>query len=217
MTDTALVAAPDAAVMVEDAVLRFPGTPAPSVEAFSLRVPVGGGVVLTAPGAAALAAATRALTGLLKPFSGSVEVLGLAPDDPGLRGRVGYAPARRPFPGRLTVAEAALLVARLRGRGPDDAARALRAAGLEPGDRRQTGGLELGDVRRLALAVALVGDPELVVLDDPWEYPETVAALRAARARGATVVVASPDPGGFPDVVGPLVTLPGAPDEEEGV
>lgn len=217
MTDPSPAPRPDAAVSVEDAVLRFPGTPAPAVETFSLRVPAGGGVVLTAAGATALAAATRALAGLLPPFSGSVEVLGLAPDDPGLRGRVGYGPARRPFPARLSVCEVALLVACLRGLGAPEAARALEAAGLAPGDRRQTGRLELGDVRRLALAAALIGDPELVVLDDPWEYPETVAALRAARERGATVVVATPDPGGFPGFVGPLVTLPGGPDEEEGV
>ena len=50
-------------------------------------------------------------------------------------------------------------------------------------------------MRRLALALASLGDPDLVVLDDPWESPETVAVIRAARGRGAAVLLTAREPG----------------------
>ena len=187
-----------------------------TVDGLTLDVPTGGGVVITGADGAGTSAVIRALAGLLVPFSGLVEVLGSPAHDPALRPRVGYCPERRPFVRHLRVREVGVIVARVRGLGTAAAAPALRASGLDPDDARRVGGLELGDVRRLALACALVGDPDVLVLDDPWEYPETVEALGAARARGATVVLATPDPGGFPGLVGPLVTLPGGGDEQEG-
>lgn len=204
------------AVRLDEAVLRYPGTPAPAVDGLTLDVPAGGGAVITGAEGAGTSAVMRALAGLLVPFAGVVEVLGSPAHDPALRPRVGYCPQGRPFVRHLRVREVGLVVARVRGLAPAAGGAALRAAGLEPGDPRRVGTLELGDVRRLALACALVGDPDVLVLDDPWEYPETVDALGAARARGATVVVATPDPGGFPDIVGPLVTLSGGGDPSEG-
>jgi ABC-type protease/lipase transport system fused ATPase/permease subunit len=62
-------------------------------------------------------------------------------------------------------------------------------------------------LRRTSLACAVVGDPQLVVLDDPWEFEETVTAVNSIRARGGAVVAASHDPGGFPALLGRTVTL----------
>lgn len=202
------------AVLCENVTLRYPGTASPAVADLSLRVERGGGVVITGAVGAGTSAVTRALVGLMQPAEGVVEVLGLPPADRTLRPRVGYCADRRPFMQHMRVDEAAHVFARLRGLTPAAAAASLEAAGLSPADRRHVRGLPLGDVRRLALACALQGEPELLVLDDPWEFPETVEAIRAARARGAAVVVATPDPGGFPDLVGPLVELPGGDDEE---
>lgn len=204
------------AVSCDHAVLRYPGTPAPAVEDFCLDVAVGEGVVITGMRGSGTSAVAKALTGLLRPLSGSVEVFGLRSDDPRLRPRVGYCPERTPFPDAMTVREATRVVAGIRGVDHTEADAALVAAGLHASDRRRVGRLAIEDVRRLCLACALVGDPDLLVLDDPWEFPETVDALRDARERGATIVVATLDPGGFGDLVGPVVTLPGG-GLEEGI
>ena len=47
----------------------------------------------------------------------------------------------------------------------------------------------------------------LLVLDDPWEFPETTAAIRRAMARGAAVLAASKDPGGLPALLGASMHL----------
>jgi ABC-type Mn2+/Zn2+ transport system ATPase subunit len=67
--------------------------------------------------------------------------------------------------------------------------------------------LEIEDVRRTSLACALIGEPDLLVLDDPWEFPETYAAVRRAMARGAAVLAASSDPGGLPGLLGASIHL----------
>jgi ABC-type Mn2+/Zn2+ transport system ATPase subunit len=67
--------------------------------------------------------------------------------------------------------------------------------------------IEIEDARRTSLACALVGEPDLLVLDDPWEFPETVAAVRRAMDRGAAVLAASSDPGGLPALLGASIRL----------
>jgi ABC-type multidrug transport system ATPase subunit len=84
---------------------------------------------------------------------------------------------------------------------------ALERVGLQPGDRRLISSLDLGEVRRVSLACAITGAPRALVLDDPWEFPETVEVIRSARADGVAVVVGTPDPGGFPALLGATLAL----------
>jgi ABC-type multidrug transport system ATPase subunit len=79
--------------------------------------------------------------------------------------------------------------------------------GLPPHDRRIIWALELGEVRRVSLACAITGSPRALILDDPWEYPETVDVIRRALADGVTIVVGTLDPGGFPKLLGATLTL----------
>jgi ABC-type ATPase involved in cell division len=67
---------------------------------------------------------------------------------------------------------------------------------------RISGSLDPEEMRRLALAFAEMGAPEVVVLDDPWEMPETVEVVERATARGAAVLIAVEEPG----LLGPLAT-----------
>jgi ABC-type multidrug transport system ATPase subunit len=50
-------------------------------------------------------------------------------------------------------------------------------------------------MRRLTLALARIGNPDILVLDDPWEMPETLETVISARERGAAVILASAEPG----------------------
>jgi len=71
----------------------------------------------------------------------------------------------------------------------------------------RTARLDAEGFRRLSLALAIAGDPDVVVLDDPWALTETLAEIRRARARGATVVAASRRPAGLGPALGGRVTL----------
>jgi 4-alpha-glucanotransferase len=83
---------------------------------------------------------------------------------------------------------------------------AIEEAGVERPDQRVEA-LEIEDVRRTSLACALIGAPDLLVLDDPWEFIETQLAVRRAMARGAAVLAASSDPGGLPALLGASIHL----------
>ena len=173
----------------------------------SLRVPRGAGLVVTGPEGCGRTTLVRALVGLVAPAGGRVETLGGNPLDPEHRRRIGFGPEGLPFPRVMRVSEALGLVAALRGVPRSEVVPTLERCGIATAVGRRIHALEPEEVRRLSLACALIGDPEGIVLDDPWEFPETVAALARALDRGATVLVASPDPGGFPALLGRTLTL----------
>jgi ABC-type multidrug transport system ATPase subunit len=143
---------------------------------------------------------TSLLRGILglAPHSGDALVLGAVPGRATAEGRIGFAPEGRPFPPELRVEELLQLVARLRGvRDADAAPEALELCGLADRGRSRLAALDTEHARRASLACAAVGGPELLLLDDPWESPETVAVLDAARERGAGAIIATAVPGGF--------------------
>jgi ABC-2 type transport system ATP-binding protein len=163
--------------------------------------------LITGPEGAGKTTVLRAILGLAA-TGGEVTVLGGDPGDAAVRRRVGYAPQGRAFTEGHSPRALVALVARLRT-GRADAAvvtGALETAGVPEG-RRGSRALDVEECRRVALACAVLGDPDLLVLDDPWEFPETGRAIEAARARGAAVVAATHDPGGLPDLLGDVLTL----------
>jgi len=98
------------------------------------------------------------------------------------------------------------MVARLKGHGPAEAAAAMDEAGFTAPNKLAPL-LEIEESRQLSLACALVGTPDLLVLDDPWEFDETTAAIRRALDRGCAVLAASTDPGGLPGLLGASIAL----------
>ena len=158
-----------------------------------LTLPRGGGLLVTGPPGSGKTSLLRAVLGLV-PADGELSVLGGAPGDPAVARRIGYAPEGRPVEPRLSAREIVVLVARARGAAPGEADAALGAVGfLDPS--RPSGRLDPEEMRRLTLACARLGAPDLLVLDDPWEMPETVETIEEARERGAAVLVACGEPG----------------------
>jgi ABC-type multidrug transport system ATPase subunit len=137
---------------------------------------------------------------------GDITVLGAPPGDPATLRRIGWAPQSWPFAYGLKAREVVEMVAMLGGHDAAAAAEAIERAGVERPDQRVES-LEIEDARRTSFACALIGEPDLLVLDDPWEFPETVAEIRAAMARGAGVLAASSDPGGLPALLGASIRL----------
>jgi len=114
----------------------------------------------------------KLLLGLDRPDDGHIEVLGRSPDDgEAVRERVGYLPERAEFPDRLTGREVLEFHARVRGvpvsTREDRVTRLLAVVGLADAADRAVGGYSNGMNRRLGLATALVGNPDLLLLDEP--------------------------------------------------
>ncbi|MGE0026956.1 MAG: ATP-binding cassette domain-containing protein [Thermoleophilia bacterium] len=195
-----------AAIAAEGVDVRYHGGPEPAVRDVSFTLRPGEGLMVSGPAGAGKTSLLRGILGLVA-HRGRLEVLGGLPGGPGMLGRAGYGPQGVGFAAGLRVDETARLVACLRGGGSAEGAAALEAAGLSYVAGWRTSRLDAEGWRRLSLAVAVAGDPELVLLDDPWVLRETIAVIRAARERGAAVVVAARRPAGLAPLLGRRITL----------
>jgi ABC-2 type transport system ATP-binding protein len=141
----------------------------------------------------------RALLGLVRPSSGEARINGARFAELDAPGRVVGAvlEAQGFHPGRTGGAHLRVCTAAL---GVPDArvGEALELVGLSAAAGRRVGGWSLGMKQRLALATALLGDPQVLLLDEPTNGldPEGIAWLRAflrdlAHRGGRTVLVSS--------------------------
>ncbi len=143
----------------------------------------------------------RVLAGLQAPTHGDVTVLGHAPGSASLRRQVAFQPAGALPLGVLSAREfLAWVGAELRLANADSDARAehwLRRLELDRTGRRQLRTFSTGMQKRLALAAALLGDPAVLLLDeptaglDPFGSALVMDILRERAAAGALVLMAS--------------------------
>jgi ABC-2 type transport system ATP-binding protein len=155
-----------------------------------LSVAAGEVVALVGPNGAGKSTLLALLAGALEPSEGSVERAD------GIR--VGWAPQRPAYYGRLSPRENLELFAQLEGE-PDAAAAATRllAAFDLPDTARSSTALSVGNRQRLNLAIALLGDPQVVLLDEPTASLDPAQRERlwervdAVRDAGGAVVFAT--------------------------
>ena len=168
-----------------------------AVEDVSFSLEPGQTVALVGHNGAGKTTLMKLMLGLIRPSAGQLSVLGQDPASGfGARREIGFLPENVAFNPALTARELLRFYARLKGvRG--DVRPLLAEVGLaEAGDRR-VGTYSKGMRQRLGLAQALLGEPRLLLLDEPTtgldpslrlSFYETVQALRS---RGATVLLSS--------------------------
>lgn len=139
----------------------------------------------------------RAIVGVQIVAGGDVTVLGLPAGHKHLRRRIGYATQNPAIYPDLRVSEALRYFAAVLGAPADDVRRVIDEVGLTSHANAMVGELSGGQLSRANLAVALLGKPELLVLDeptvglDPVLRDELWALFRSLAGNGVTLLVSS--------------------------
>jgi heme exporter protein A len=168
----------------------------------SLELAEGATLVVFGPNGAGKTTLLRVLAGLLRPHAGAVRVLGapLPRDAHAIRGRVGFIGHEPLLYRQLTARENLRFHARLHGVGEDRVQEMLEAVGIERRASEPLRSLSRGMVQRVAVARAVLHDPPLLLLDEPYANldPAAIELLEPLIGRGSarTRVICSHDPAG---------------------
>lgn len=133
----------------------------------SLQVAAGSVTGLLGPSGCGKSTLMRAIVGVQIVAGGSVEVLGAEAGSKDLRRRVGYVTQAPSIYGDLTVEENLEYFAAIAGASAETVRQTTAAVGLDGMERRMVGSLSGGQRSRASLASALLGEPEVLILDEP--------------------------------------------------
>ena len=171
-----------------------------AVDALDLEVRPGETLALIGPNGSGKSTTLKAAVGLVRPTAGRVLVRGVdVALGPETRTGLGYLPQRISFPEGVTAREAMRLYARLRGTAAATVDDLLDRVGLTDAAGRTTDGFSGGMRQRLGLAIALLGWPRVLLLDEPSAALDPTGALlvrdliAAIAAEGTTVLLSSHD------------------------
>ncbi len=189
----------DSALTFDNVVKKFGGRTA--LDEFNLEVPKGVVFGLVGSNGAGKTTSMAVATSLLRANSGSVNVLGLGQYDPLLHsGRVSLMPQDSNFPRYARVRDLLMYYATLQGQSAkhaqDNIAQVIDLVHLSDRVDSQIRTLSHGMRRRVVIAQAFLGNPELVLLDEPMSGldPKEVMNIRRLlhkRQEGQTIVVSS--------------------------
>ena len=188
------------AVISINALTKFYGDKC-AVNTLSLEVPRGAVYGLLGPNGAGKTTTFSILASILRPSSGSARILGVEVGNLySLRGRVAVLPQDAWFPAQVTIASQLAHYARLMGMddraATSEAARVLAEVGLTDSATKRGSELSHGMTKRVGIAAALIGNPEVLLLDEPTTGLDPRSAFHikeiiARQAPRATVLVSS--------------------------
>jgi ABC-2 type transport system ATP-binding protein len=187
----------DPAIYVQD--LRKAYATLVAVDGLSFEVGRGEIFGLLGPNGAGKTSTIRIIMNIMGPDAGIVRVLGHAPRE--VRSRVGYLPEERGLYRSLRVIECLVYLAQLKGMSKavaqQRALRLLERVELAEWGKRKVEELSRGMQQKVQLLASIIHDPELVVLDEPFQGLDPVNAemvrglIRDLRAEGKTIVLSA--------------------------
>lgn len=166
-------------------------------DGLDLTLPAGKVIGLLGPSGGGKTTLMRCIVGVQKVKAGTVTVLGEPAGSSGLRRRVGYDTQSASVYDDLTVEQNLRYFARVLGAGNGEVARVIDAVDLKAQRTQLIGSLSGGQRGRVSLATAMLGSPELLVLDEPTVGLDPVlreslwGIFRTLAAGGATLLVSS--------------------------
>jgi ABC-2 type transport system ATP-binding protein len=190
------MAPPQLAIDVKDLHFAYGAGAVPVLDGLDLSVAQGEIVALLGPNGAGKSTLTHLMLGLLRPGRGTVRLYGGDPSAAVRAGRVGVMLQDTGLMRYVSVRELVTVVAAQYGRESGVAA-ALASAGLTDLGGRRINKLSGGQRQRVKLALAIVGDPELLFLDEPTVSMDVEArhafwvTVRELAARGRTILFAT--------------------------
>ncbi len=168
-----------------------------AVQGLDLVIPAGQTCGLIGPSGAGKSTTIRIIMSILFPDSGRVEVLG-RPSALEAKDRIGYLPEERGVYRKMTVGAFLRYLAGLKGvpeaRARERARRLLSQLGLEDVEKRKCEDLSKGMLQRVQFVGAIVHEPELLILDEPFSGLDPVSVrmlkdvIAQERRRGATIL-----------------------------
>jgi ABC-2 type transport system ATP-binding protein len=171
------------------------------LDGLTFEIPSGGVFGLLGPNGAGKSTTLKLLLNLLRPTSGTAQVLGMKPGDVRAHRRLGFLPEHPSFYDYLTADELLTYFAGLFGYSAGDsrarASRLLDRVGLGADRRRPLRQYSKGMVQRVGIAQALVNDPELVIFDEPMSGLDPVGRrevrelILQLRDEGRTILFSS--------------------------
>ncbi|MFN7622674.1 MAG: ABC transporter ATP-binding protein [Acidobacteriota bacterium] len=172
-----------------------------ALDGVSFKVGSGEVLGLLGPNGAGKTTLFKALLGMIHPTAGTISIEGVAVPSVDWKKGLGYLPEQPAFPDYLTAHEFLVYGGRLSGCGAREAARRagalLARVGLEEVAHRPLRKFSKGMQQRVALAQALINDPQVLLLDEPMSgldplgrrlVRETMISLRE---RGGTIIFSS--------------------------
>ncbi len=174
-----------------------------AVNGIDLAVPTGSFFGFLGPNGAGKSTTIKCLTGLLKPTSGTMRILGIDPlvDPVGVKRRIGVVPEDLALFDRLTALETLTFISEVHGMDRQvtrtRASDLLRLMDLESASSALVTDFSHGMRKKLSLAAALLPAPRLLFLDEPFEGIDAVASrqikdlLHSFVARGGTIFLTS--------------------------
>jgi ABC-2 type transport system ATP-binding protein len=172
-----------------------------AVEDVSFSVQPGSIHGLLGPNGAGKTTTLKMLLGLVRPTTGSFEILGVPASKPVSRARLGFLPEQPYFSPQLSAMQAMRLYARLAGRPRagvgEEICSLLETVGLARQDHLQLSKFSRGMLQRLGLAQALLGAPEVLILDEPASGLDPVGQADVRNlmldlaAKGTTILLSS--------------------------
>lgn len=171
----------------------------PALEGVSFAVDKGEVIGFLGVNGAGKSTTMRILTGFVAPTFGAARVCGLDPHLPAARAKFGYLPESNPLPARFRVREYLRFRAGIKGLGRKSAGAVAEAAGrcgIAEEMETMIGQLSKGMRQRVGLADSILGDPEILILDEPTagldpRQAEETRELVANLGANATVFLSS--------------------------
>jgi ABC-2 type transport system ATP-binding protein len=183
------------AIRIDD--LRVLRGGVPVLPGLTCDVAAGSVTGLLGPSGSGKSTLMRAVVGVQRVAGGSVEVLGHSAGAPALRTQLGYMTQAPSVYGDLTVRENLTFFARVVGESTTTVDRVLAEVSLQEHADQLVASLSGGEKARASLAAALLGEPQLLVLDEPTVGLDPVLRrdlwklFRRLAAQGATLLVSS--------------------------